>query len=199
MRLRAKDQIVMMPRHDIRRRLVVNQGVSSIVQPEAEFAFVGLEQDGELVWARAVERLVVQEGRRLPTSILRPDAFPGENRACRAFRESAFVDVDLEPAFELRRVARQSIVLSRIVLDGELRERVAVLYEGFRSIYGGVVGSEGGFTADELHAIETLMIAVGDGLAVQKLLDPGAVRLDVVLPFWEDVLRLVFERHAAAG
>jgi AcrR family transcriptional regulator len=89
-------------------------------------------------------------------------------------------------------------LLSRIVLDDELRERVAVLYQGFRSIYGGVVGSEGGFTADELHALETLMIAVGDGLAVQKLLDPDAVRLDVVLPFWEDVLRLVFARHAAA-
>ena len=89
-------------------------------------------------------------------------------------------------------------LLSRIVLDDELRERVAVLYEGFRSTYGGVVGSEGGFSADELHALETLMIAVGDGLAVQKLLDPDAVRLDVVLPFWEDILRLVFERHAAA-
>jgi hypothetical protein len=27
---------------------------------------------------------------------------------------------------------------------------------------------------------------------VQKLLDPAAVRLDVVLPFWENVLHLVF-------
>ena len=52
------------------------------------------------------------------------------------------------------------------------------------------MGSEGGFTADELHALETLMIAVGDGLAVQKLLDPDAVTR-VVLPFWEDVSRLV--------
>jgi hypothetical protein len=38
------------------------------------------------------------------------------------------------------------------------------------------------------------MIAVIDGLAVQKLLDPGSVRLDVVLPFWEQVLELVFAR-----
>jgi hypothetical protein len=39
------------------------------------------------------------------------------------------------------------------------------------------------------------MIAVIDGLAVQKLLDPDSVRLDVVVPFWEDMLRLVFERR----
>ena len=89
-------------------------------------------------------------------------------------------------------------LLSRIVLDGELRERVALLYRGFRAMYGGVVGREGGFSDDELHALETLMIAVVDGLAVQKLLDPGAVRLDVVLPFWENVLHLVFARQAAA-
>jgi hypothetical protein len=89
-------------------------------------------------------------------------------------------------------------LLSRIVLDGELRERIALLYQGFRSMYGSVVGSEGGFCEDELHALETLMIAVVDGLAVQKLLDPDSVRLDVVLPFWEDVLRLVFERSATS-
>ncbi len=88
-------------------------------------------------------------------------------------------------------------LLSRIVLDGELRERVALLYQGFRAMYGGVVGSEGGLSDDELHALETLMIAVIDGLAVQKLLDPAAVRLDVVLPFWEKTLGLVFADHAA--
>jgi len=90
-------------------------------------------------------------------------------------------------------------LLSRIVLDDELRERVALLYQGFRSMYGSVVGSEGSFSADELHALETLMIAVVDGLAVQKLLDPDSVRLDVVLPFWEDVLRVVFDRNAASS
>jgi AcrR family transcriptional regulator len=90
-------------------------------------------------------------------------------------------------------------LLSPIVLDDELRARVALLYQGFRSMYGAVVGSEAGFSDDQLHALETLMIAVVDGLAVQKLLDPDSVRLDVVLPFWEDVLRLVFERSAASG
>ncbi len=85
-------------------------------------------------------------------------------------------------------------LLSGIVLDAELRERVAVLYRGYRAMYAGVVSSEGGFSADELHALETLMIAVIDGLAVQKLLDPDSVRLDVVLPFWEHVLELVFAR-----
>ena len=86
-------------------------------------------------------------------------------------------------------------LLSGIVLDDELRERVAMLYRGYRAMYGGVVGSEGGFSDDELHALETLMIAVVDGLAVQKLLDPNSVRLDVVLPFWESLLQLAFERH----
>ncbi len=90
-------------------------------------------------------------------------------------------------------------LLSGIVLDDELRERVAVLYRGYRAMYGGVVGSEGGFSADELHALETLMIAVVDGLAVQKLLDPDSVRLDVVVPFWEDMLQLAFERRSRGG
>ena len=89
-------------------------------------------------------------------------------------------------------------LLSRIVLDDELRERVAVLYRGYRAMYGGVVGSEGDLSPDELHALETLMIAVIDGLAVQKLLDPDSVRLDVVVPFWEDMLRLVFERRGSS-
>ena len=42
--------------------------------------------------------------------------------------------------------------------------------------------------------LATMMVAVADGLAVQKLLDPDAVRLDVVLPFWESVLHLVLRR-----
>ena len=90
-------------------------------------------------------------------------------------------------------------LLARIVVDDELRDQVALLYRGYRAMYGGVVGSEGGFSADELHALETLMIAVVDGLAVQKLLDPDSVRLDVVLPFWKNMLQLAFERHASSG
>jgi hypothetical protein len=39
-----------------------------------------------------------------------------------------------------------------------------------------------------------MMVAVTDGFAVQKLLDPDAVRLDVVLPFRESVLHLVVRR-----
>lgn len=87
-------------------------------------------------------------------------------------------------------------LLSHIVLEDELRERVAGQYEGYREMYGQVVGTDDGFDAGELHALASLMVAVIDGLAVQKLLDPEGVRLDVVLPFWEDVLQLVLETRS---
>jgi len=80
-------------------------------------------------------------------------------------------------------------LFAAVLPDDELRERIAELYAGYRTLYEGVLCSEGDLSGDEARALATLMNAVVDGLAVQKLLDPDAVSLDRVLPYWEGLLR----------
>ena len=88
-------------------------------------------------------------------------------------------------------------LLSRIVLDGELRERVALLYQGFRAMYGGVVGSEGGLQRRRAARPRDADDRGDRRPGRAEAADPAAVRLDVVLPFWEKTLGLVFADHAA--
>lgn len=80
-------------------------------------------------------------------------------------------------------------ILPHVVLDDELRERVAALYEWYRDLY--VEGLGGAAEADEarLRAFASLMVAMTDGLAVQRLLDPDGVRLEPLFALWEDMLR----------
>ena len=81
-------------------------------------------------------------------------------------------------------------ILPHVVLDDELRERVAALYEWYRDLY--VEGLGDATAADEtrLRAFASLMVAMTDGLAVQKLLDPDGVELEPLFGLWEDMLRL---------
>jgi AcrR family transcriptional regulator len=80
-------------------------------------------------------------------------------------------------------------ILPHVVLDDELRERVAALYEWYRDLY--VEGLGDATAADEagLRAFASLMVAMTDGLAVQKLLDPDGVQLEPLFDLWEDMLR----------
>jgi AcrR family transcriptional regulator len=80
-------------------------------------------------------------------------------------------------------------ILPHVVLDDELRERVAALYEWYRDLY--VEGFGDAIGADEHHrrAVASLMVAMTDGLAVQKLLDPDHVRLEPLFELWERMLR----------
>ena len=80
-------------------------------------------------------------------------------------------------------------LFAAVLPDAELRERIAELYAGYREMYEGVLRSEGGLSDDEVRVLAILMNAVVDGLAVQKLLDPDAVGIDTVLPYWERLLR----------
>jgi AcrR family transcriptional regulator len=80
-------------------------------------------------------------------------------------------------------------ILPHVVMDDELRERVAALYDWYRDLY--VEGLGDATTMDEtrLRAFASLMVAMTDGLAVQKLLDPEGVRLEPLFALWEDMLR----------
>jgi AcrR family transcriptional regulator len=80
-------------------------------------------------------------------------------------------------------------ILPHVVLDDELRERVAELYEWYRDLY--VEGLGDATTADEtrLRAFASLMVAMTDGLAVQVLLDPDGVQLEPLFELWERMVR----------
>lgn len=80
-------------------------------------------------------------------------------------------------------------ILPHVVLDPELRERVAALYEWYRDLY--VQGIGDAFAAEDprLRRLASLMVAVTDGLAVQKLLDPDGVELEPLFELWEGMVR----------
>jgi AcrR family transcriptional regulator len=80
-------------------------------------------------------------------------------------------------------------ILPHVVLDDELRERVAALYEWYRDLYVEGLGDSVAVEEPRLRAFASLMVAMTDGLAVQKLLDPAGVELEPLFALWEDMLR----------
>jgi len=81
-------------------------------------------------------------------------------------------------------------LLPHVLLDDELRLRVAVLYGWYRDLYvDGIGGSAVGRDPERLRRLASLMVAMTDGLAVQKLLDPAGVDLEPLFDLWEDILR----------
>jgi AcrR family transcriptional regulator len=80
-------------------------------------------------------------------------------------------------------------ILPHVVMDDELRERVAALYEWYRDLYVEGLG-DGTVVADALlRRYASLMVAMTDGLAIQKLLDPDGVDLEPLFTLWERMLR----------
>jgi AcrR family transcriptional regulator len=80
-------------------------------------------------------------------------------------------------------------ILPHVVMDEELRERVAALYDWYRDLYVEGLGEVSGAGAARLRAFASLMVAMTDGLAVQKLLDPEGVELEPLFALWERMLR----------
>jgi AcrR family transcriptional regulator len=80
-------------------------------------------------------------------------------------------------------------IFPHVLVDEELRGRVAALYEWYRDLYVAGMGDTGSAQQNErLRSIASLMVAITDGLAVQKLLDP-AVDLEPLFELWERILR----------
>jgi AcrR family transcriptional regulator len=87
-------------------------------------------------------------------------------------------------------------IFPHVLLDEELRARVAHLYDWYRDLYAGGMGGAGSGASAEtdarLRGLASLMVAMTDGLAVQKLLDPEGVELGALFGLWEEILRREF-------
>jgi AcrR family transcriptional regulator len=80
-------------------------------------------------------------------------------------------------------------ILPHVVVDDELRRRVAALYDWYRDLYVAAVAEPEEPGRDvRLRRLASLMVAVTDGLAVQKLLDPEGVDLEPLFALWERML-----------
>ena len=88
-------------------------------------------------------------------------------------------------------------IFPHVLLDEELRSRVAGLYDWYRDLYAGGMGGAGAEAEARLRGLASLMVAMTDGLAVQKLLDPDGVDLESLFALWEEILRREFP--GAAG
>jgi len=81
-------------------------------------------------------------------------------------------------------------LLPYVLQDDELRRRVAALYGWYRDLYvDGIDDSRAGRDPGRLRGLASLMVAMTDGLAVQKLLDPTGVDLEPLFALWEDIVR----------
>ena len=80
-------------------------------------------------------------------------------------------------------------IFPHVVLDSELRERVAALYEWYRDLYVEGLGGTTPVEEPRLRAFASLMVAMTDGLAVQRLLDPDGVEMEPLFELWESMLR----------
>jgi AcrR family transcriptional regulator len=84
-------------------------------------------------------------------------------------------------------------IFPHVVMDEELRARVAALYDWYRDLYAaGMDGVPDATREQRLRDLASLMVAMTDGLAVQELLDPDGTRLDRLFCLWEELLRREF-------
>ena len=84
-------------------------------------------------------------------------------------------------------------IFAHVVMDEELRARVAALYDWYRDLYAaGMDGAQAAAREQRLRDLASLMVAMTDGLAVQELLDPDGARLDRLFSLWEELLRREF-------
>jgi len=87
-------------------------------------------------------------------------------------------------------------IFPHVLLDEELRSRVASLYDWYRDLYAGGMGDATSLGEERLRRFASLMVAMTDGLAVQKLLDPEGVDLEPLFALWEEILRREFSGTA---
>jgi AcrR family transcriptional regulator len=80
-------------------------------------------------------------------------------------------------------------ILPHVLQDDELRWRIACLYDSYRDLFVGSLRGPDGGGDDHLRDVASLMSAMTDGLAVQKLLDPEGVDLEALFALWERMLR----------
>ena len=80
-------------------------------------------------------------------------------------------------------------MLPHILRSKPLRSRVAKLYDVHRRHYDEVfAGADGELSPETVRCYASLLIAVLDGIAMQKALDPGGVDAAAIFALWADIL-----------
>jgi AcrR family transcriptional regulator len=79
-------------------------------------------------------------------------------------------------------------IFPHVVLDDDLRQRVGALYDWYRDLYVDGLNRASARGEEHLRRLASLMVAMTDGLAVQKLLDPDGVELEPLFALWEKML-----------
>jgi AcrR family transcriptional regulator len=89
-------------------------------------------------------------------------------------------------------------LLPHVLRNEHLRHRVADLYELYRAHYLEVFEANGDPARQAVvRRYATLLLAVLDGLAMQKAIDPERVDLDELFDLWADVVADSADRHLA--
>ena len=84
-------------------------------------------------------------------------------------------------------------IFPHVLLDEDLRAQVAGCTSGTAtSTLGRWAAPTVLTTRERLRGLASLMVAMTDGLAVQKLLDPDGVELGSLFGLWEEILRSQF-------
>ncbi len=87
-------------------------------------------------------------------------------------------------------------VLPHALRDERLRPRVARLYDGYRETVLRCLGAPGAQAArHRLLPLAMLMIAIVDGLAIQRELDPRHVDVSPATRLWEDMMQALLARR----
>jgi len=111
-------------------------------------------------------------------------------------RIHALVDAETRIAADVGSFRAFFEILPHVLRDDELRPRVARLYEGYRDTVLRSLGDVGPERATRLRAHAMLTIAIVDGLAIQRSLDPDHVGIVAATELWE---RLLSASLAEAG
>ena len=89
-------------------------------------------------------------------------------------------------------------MLPHILRSKPLRSRVAKLYDVHRRHYDEVFAdADGELGADTVRSYASLLIAVLDGIAMQKALDPAGVDAAAIFALWADILARSLAAHEA--
>jgi len=103
-------------------------------------------------------------------------------------RVRALVDADRRLTEDISSFRDFFTILPHALRDEELRERVARLYDWYRTLYVEALDGDDPARSADLAAYAHLMAAMTDGLAVQKLLDPENVDLEALYGLWARIL-----------
>jgi AcrR family transcriptional regulator len=81
----------------------------------------------------------------------------------------------------------------------EGRQRMAALYRGYREMNSRALTTTAARAkSPEARALGAMHVALTDGLALQVLMDPGGVDLQLATELWEDFARFVEQRAGTA-